>query len=132
MRSADSSDARCYGSACSDLLRLTAVPETTAALSDLASVTIQAAYEIVEGELHLRYGKPMHQDRSGKWMDTGFAIIGMGKLGGGELNYSSDVDLIYVYASDEGQTRPPKGRRQAAQFPTKNILNISRGISRKF
>jgi [glutamine synthetase] adenylyltransferase / [glutamine synthetase]-adenylyl-L-tyrosine phosphorylase len=105
-----------------DLLRLTAVPETTAALSDLASVTIQAAYEIVEGELHLRYGKPMHRDRSGKWMDTGFAVIGMGKLGGGELNYSSDVDLIYVYASDEGQTRPPKGRRQAASIPNEEYF----------
>jgi glutamine synthetase adenylyltransferase len=32
---------------------------------------------------------------------TGFTILGMGKLGGGELNFSSDVDLIYLYASDE-------------------------------
>ena len=36
----------------------------------------------------------------------------MGKLGAHELNYSSDVDLIYVYASAEGETRKGKGSRQ--------------------
>ncbi|MDQ6733992.1 MAG: hypothetical protein M3Z35_07725, partial [Nitrospirota bacterium] len=105
-----------------DLLRLTSVLETTAALSDLASVTIQAAYDIAERELRRRYGTPMHRDRTGKWITTGFAVIGMGKLGGAELNYSSDVDLIYVYASDEGQTRPIKGQRQAASIPNEEYF----------
>lgn len=89
-----------------DLLRLADVPETTACLSDLASVLIQAAYEIVESDLKTQYGVPMHRDRSGRWVETGFTVIGMGKLGGHELNYSSDVDLIYVYESHEGATRP--------------------------
>ena len=35
-----------------------------------------------------------------------FAVIGMGKLGGQELNYSSDIDLIYIYTSSHGETRP--------------------------
>jgi glutamate-ammonia-ligase adenylyltransferase len=48
----------------------------------------------------------MHLDREGRWVETGFTVIGMGKLGGRELNYSSDVDLIYVYDSSEGHTRP--------------------------
>jgi [glutamine synthetase] adenylyltransferase / [glutamine synthetase]-adenylyl-L-tyrosine phosphorylase len=105
-----------------DLLRLGSVPDTTAALSDLASVTIQAAYEMVEGQLHQRYGKPMHRDRTGKSVHTGFAIIGMGKLGGGELNYSSDVDLVYIYASDEGQTHPLKGQRQSKSIPNEEYF----------
>src|SRR6058998_3916311 len=87
-----------------DLLRLADVPETTAALSDLACVLLQAAYEIVEAEVKRRYGTPMHRDGKGRWVETGFAVVAMGKLGGGELNFSSDVDLIYVYASDEGET----------------------------
>lgn len=91
-----------------DLLRLSSVPATTSALSDLASVLIQSAYEIVEADLRRRYGTPMHRDRTGKLVETGFAVIAMGKLGGGELNYSSDVDLIYVYAS-EGETCPRVG-----------------------
>ena len=88
-----------------DLLGLDDVPDTAAALSDLAAVLIQAAYEIVEEDLRRRYGVPMHRDAKGRMVETGFAVIGMGKLGGRELNYSSDVDLIYVYASDAGSTR---------------------------
>ena len=90
-----------------DLLRLATVPQTTAALSDLASVLIHAAYEIVDADLRAQHGGPMYKDRHGRWVETGFAVIGMGKLGGHELNYSSDVDLIYVYESDAGETRSP-------------------------
>ena len=43
---------------------------------------------------------------------AGFAVMGMGKLGGHELNYSSDVDLIYVYASHDGETKAPRGRQK--------------------
>jgi [glutamine synthetase] adenylyltransferase / [glutamine synthetase]-adenylyl-L-tyrosine phosphorylase len=93
-----------------DLLRLADVAETMAALSDLAAVLIHAAYEIVDADLCRQYGRPMHKNREGRWVETGFAVIGMGKLGGHELNYSSDVDLIYVYDSHEGETRPRTGR----------------------
>ncbi|GKS60398.1 hypothetical protein YTPLAS18_39250 [Nitrospira sp.] len=96
-----------------DLLRLADVPETTASLSDLAALLIQTAYEIVSGELRRHYGVPMHKNAQGRWVETGFAVIGMGKLGGHELNYSSDVDLIYVYTSDNGETRPTRGRGKA-------------------
>jgi glutamate-ammonia-ligase adenylyltransferase len=89
-----------------DLRRLADVRETTAALSDLAGVLIQAAYEIVSADLRRRYGTPTNRNRMGRLVETGFAVIGMGKLGGRELNFSSDVDLIYVYATDDGQTRP--------------------------
>ncbi|MBM4132898.1 MAG: hypothetical protein FJ245_03935 [Nitrospira sp.] len=92
-----------------DIQRFAGVQETTAALSDLASVLIQAAYETVETALQARHGKPTHRDSKGKQVTTGFAVIGMGKLGGGELNFSSDVDLIYVYGSDDGQTKAPSG-----------------------
>ena len=93
-----------------DLLRLAAVPETTSSLSDLASILIHAAYEIVDADLRRQYGVPMHKNRQGRWVETGFAVMGMGKLGGHELNYSSDVDLIYVYESHEGETRLPSGK----------------------
>ncbi len=92
-----------------DIQRFAGVQETTAALSDLASVLIQAAYETVEAALQARHGKPTHRDSKNKHVTTGFAVIGMGKLGGGELNFSSDVDLIYVYGSDDGQTKAAPG-----------------------
>lgn len=92
-----------------DLLLLADVPETTASLSDLAALLVHAAYEIVDADLRRQYGVPMHK-RQGKWVETGFAVMGMGKLGGRELNYSSDVDLIYVYASHDGETRASRGK----------------------
>jgi len=93
-----------------DLLHMADVSETMASLSDLAGVLIHAAYHVVDADLRSLYGVPMHKNRQGKWVETGFAVMGMGKLGGHELNYSSDVDLIYVYASHEGETRAPRGK----------------------
>jgi glutamate-ammonia-ligase adenylyltransferase len=94
-----------------DLLRLSTVSETTSALSDLACLLIHAAYEVVDADLRQQYGIPMHQNRQRRWVETKFTVIGMGKLGGHELNYSSDVDLIYLYESHDGETRAPRGRR---------------------
>ena len=88
-----------------DLLSVADVLKTVSSLSDLATVLIQAAYEIVHAELKAQYGVPTHQDRHGQLVETGFVVLGMGKLGGGELNYSSDVDLVYVYETSEGKTR---------------------------
>ncbi|MBI5775973.1 MAG: hypothetical protein HY444_01175, partial [Nitrospirae bacterium] len=100
-----------------DLLKLADVPETTAALTDLACVLIQAAYEIADAWLSRQYGRPKHKDSGGRLVETGFAVIAMGKLGGGELNFSSDVDLLYVYASESGATSPGgrAGQKESSQ-----------------
>jgi glutamate-ammonia-ligase adenylyltransferase len=76
-----------------DLLRLSSVEETLAALSVLAEALISGAYWICSAALRCEYG-------ISREAFTGFTILAMGKLGGGELNFSSDVDLIYLYASD--------------------------------
>ena len=82
-----------------DLARLTTVAETNAALSTLAEVLIQAACEICVADLRSRYLlDPAAADAHGS---AGFAVIALGKLGGGELNFSSDVDLLYVAATAE-------------------------------
>ena len=80
-----------------DLLRLCTVEETLKALSILAEALISAAYWICASALRREYGIP-------KKAFTGFTILAMGKLGGGELNFSSDVDLMYLYASDQEET----------------------------
>jgi len=106
-----------------DLVRLADVVETTASLSDLASVLIEAAYRIVDSDLRARHGIPMHQNRQGRWMETGFAVIAMGKLGGHELNYSSDVDVLYVCESHEGETRPTASGGARAKGPAQRRLS---------
>ena len=53
----------------------------------------------------------------GGGVETGFTVIGMGKLGGHELNYSSDVDVLYVCESHEGETRQVASGRVKAKGP---------------
>jgi glutamate-ammonia-ligase adenylyltransferase len=66
-------------------------------LSALADASLEEAVRVCDGELRAGYGAPQARDRP-----PGFVVLGMGKLGGEELNFSSDVDLVYVYATDEG------------------------------
>ena len=106
-----------------DLVRLADVVETTTSLSDLASVIIDAAYRIVDADLRARHGIPMHRNRQGRWVETGFTVIAMGKLGGHELNYSSDVDVLYVCESHEGGTRPAASGRAKAKGPKQRRLS---------
>ncbi|MDP1768049.1 MAG: hypothetical protein Q8L74_04500, partial [Nitrospirota bacterium] len=106
-----------------DLLRLADVVETTASLSDLASILIDEAYRIVDADLRGRYGVPMHKNRQGRWVETGFTVIGMGKLGGHELNYSSDVDVLYVCESHEGETRPVVSGRTKSKIPAQGGIS---------
>ena len=75
-------------------------------ISNLADVCLQAAYEHANHKLRKKYGTPFYKDGDENWKESEFAILGMGKLGGCELNYSSDIDLIYIYTSSQGETRP--------------------------
>lgn len=86
-----------------DLLGKAELQETVADLSDLAEVCLQAAYERAAEGLRKKHGMPMFEGADGGAEPAGFAVIAMGKLGGRELNFSSDIDLMYVYSSD-GET----------------------------
>lgn len=88
-----------------DLFHIASAQETVQSLTRLAEIVIHAAYRIVNEELRNKYGIPYQQ---GTTRETGFVVLGMGKLGGRELNYSSDVDLIYLYSSSKEQTAAAK------------------------
>ncbi len=91
-----------------DLLRLATVEDTVSALSLVAEALIEAACGVAEEGLRASLGlRPLRvRGRRGS-ARSGFTVLGLGKLGGGELNFSSDVDLVYLYASDRG--RAPGG-----------------------
>ena len=72
-------------------------------LSRLADVCFDAAIRFHDRELRARYGIPKYIDDDGRERIAVLTVIGMGKLGGEELNFSSDVDVIYVYSSDRGE-----------------------------
>lgn len=83
-----------------DLGGLADLDEVTAACSDLAEVTIGFALERLDGWQRQVYGTPIGQ-HSG--MPQKLIVVGMGKLGGRELNVSSDIDLIFAFEED-GET----------------------------
>ncbi len=86
-----------------DVLRLSTLGETTLELSTLADVILSDAYLFCDGELQKRYGQPTYRDAQGRTVRAGFSIVSLGKLGGNELNYNSDIDLLFLYSHD-GET----------------------------
>src|SRR4029453_6025616 len=78
-----------------ELGKLAPLEETTAELSQIADISIRRVCEHWNAEFRRPYGSP----------DAEFAILAVGKLGGAELNHSSDVDLLFLY-SEEGQLTP--------------------------
>lgn len=89
-----------------DLIGKTDFQETGTEISFLADTCLQEAYEYADYECRKKYGSPFYEDSNGIQRQAEFTVIGMGKLGGLELNYSSDIDLIYLYTSNKGVTKP--------------------------
>ena len=87
-----------------DLLRRASLQEITYNLSCLADACLEVAVRIARAELERKHGKPRYQNAKGQWRNTEFSVLGMGKLGGLELNFSSDIDVVFIYSSDDGQT----------------------------
>ncbi len=83
-----------------DLGGLADLREVMATASTLAEVTLAFALERLDAWQRQQYGAPIGAE-SGARQDL--VVVGMGKLGGGELNVSSDIDLIFAYP-EEGDT----------------------------
>lgn len=94
--------------ALNDIHGHTAQEEGTTQLSALARVCLRMALEIAREELVPRFGHPFTRDETGGEREAAFAIVGMGKLGGEELTYHSDLDIIFIYEG-EGETKPVAG-----------------------
>ena len=82
--------------AAADLTGAADVDATMAALSRLADATLPAAFALAGGD-----------------RETRLAVVAMGKCGGNELNYVSDVDVIFVCADDDDLGRAHAGRDPA-------------------
>ena len=114
-----------------DLNRLADVEETTADLSALADCVVQMALESCEKTLQARHGQPTYTDESGQVQPCHFCVIGMGKLGAYELNFSSDIDLMFVYTSYEGQTTGVwrEGEKQGQLSNHEYFIALSRRLT---
>jgi len=108
-----------------DLGRLSEVVEITREISHVADVCLDTVWQVCWRQHTVRFGQPYHQDANERWQPTRFCVLGMGKLGGQELNYSSDVDVLFVY-TDEGQVfkeTPGAGKLPRAALSNHQFFN---------
>lgn len=78
-----------------DILNIADIVETMLELSLLADAVVEESLRILKARMKETYGEPA---------DDSFSVIAVGKLGGEELNFSSDIDVLYVYGNAEGET----------------------------
>jgi glutamate-ammonia-ligase adenylyltransferase len=104
-----------------DLLDRLEFHQVVEGISDLAEVCLQCCLELGVEELRPSLGVP--RDEAGS--EVPFAVIGFGKLGGRELNYSSDVDIMFVCGS-QGTTDGPRSVPALDYFDrlSKHILSF--------
>lgn len=86
-----------------DIRRLATIAEITEEISNLADAILEHALRLARQELDNRFGQPLAMDEKGRSVPAEFCIVSLGKLGSKELNYSSDIDLLFIYSA-EGTT----------------------------
>ena len=118
-----------------DLNGLAALEEVTAELSSLAAASLQLAYDCSRRALIAEHGEPLMETPYGL-QPAEMTILGMGKLGGRELNFSSDIDIIFFYSSNKGETSGVpdgaggvKGKISLHAFFVKQAEMISKALS---
>jgi glutamate-ammonia-ligase adenylyltransferase len=87
----------------SDIRRLMTMAEITEEISNLADAILETALRRAEQDTSNRFGTPQVTDHKGKKTAAEFCIVSLGKLGSRELNYASDIDLLFLYSA-EGET----------------------------
>jgi len=112
-----------------DLSGVAPLPEVTADLSALASATLEAAVRFAGRQLSARHGAPVAELPDGTRRPCRFVVMGMGKLGAYELNFSSDIDLLYLHETDQGVTEGGEDPVPLHQYYTRLCEAVTRIIS---
>jgi len=99
-----------------DLLRREDIQATTGALSDIAQACLSQIVARQFGQLTTRFGRPRLARSRGRDRPCELVVLAMGKFGGREMNYQSDLDLVFLYEGD-GHTAPD-ARTSAAEKTT--------------
>jgi glutamate-ammonia-ligase adenylyltransferase len=89
-----------------DVLSFCTLSDATEELSNLADAVLEVTSRRIRDDLVRRHGVPRCDAPDGAPAECGFSVISLGKLGGKGLNYSSDIDLMFLYAGN-GETGGP-------------------------
>jgi len=96
--------------AAADRLAELPLPKVSDRLTWLAETVVEATIDEVRREMHTEYGTPHRSDGE----EAGFAVIGYGKLGGIEMGYGSDLDVVFLHDCDAQEDDTVGGRRSVA------------------
>lgn len=114
------------GIALRDFLGIATLAETAEEISALSDVMIEEALRQAESQMKRRYGVLEHRDSQGQLTPARFAVLSLGKLGGNELNYSSDADLLYIYdGKDSGGLSVREYFIRQAQLLTEILARVT-------
>jgi [glutamine synthetase] adenylyltransferase / [glutamine synthetase]-adenylyl-L-tyrosine phosphorylase len=116
-----------------DCLGIATLSEVTEELSNLADVILGYSLARANQELINRHGAPQAHDERGRIEKSELAIVALGKLGCRELNYASDIDLLFLYSADgetAGDGRSPESVTSNKEFFTGVAENVVRMIGR--
>ena len=112
-----------------DIRSLGTVTEITEEISNLADAVLEYALRQARQELDNRYGSPLETDEKTRARQAGFCIVALGKLGSMELNYSSDIDLLFVYSNDGATSgRGTRGTVTNREYFVKLAEQITRHV----
>ncbi|MGH0038385.1 MAG: hypothetical protein ACQGVK_25405 [Myxococcota bacterium] len=100
---------------------------TLGELSHLADALLEGVYRVAARRTALRCGPPRWKTRDGEVTSLGFCVLGLGKLGSQELNYSSDVDLVYIYEAPPEALSVAGGETELA--PADYFTRLARAIA---
>jgi glutamate-ammonia-ligase adenylyltransferase len=114
-----------------DILGKDTVRETTAALSDLAETILVQLAGVQYPPLEKRFGVPSLGEGRRAGLPSRYVLLGLGKLGGRELSYNSDLDLILVYEGD-GRTAPPPGSTRFDRFELTDNFHFFTELAQRF
>ncbi len=112
------------GVALADIAGVWPLEKVTHALSDLADAATDAAAAFVVRRAAERGAFELDEDNDDPLSQSGFIILGMGKLGGRELNYSSDIDLICLYDVERIRTDDPDELQQHFIRMTRTLVKL--------
>lgn len=103
-----------------DILGKEQIDATTGALSDIAQACLAEITRQEYSKLAAKFGEPMQEDGRTR---SELIIVAMGKFGGRELNYYSDLDLIFLYDIDGMTVHPRRGRRELATTTNQHFFS---------
>lgn len=106
--------------AASDISGVLEVGEVSSHLTAVAEAVVACVVNIAWQQMTARYGEPVNRS----FVDKGFGVIAYGKMGGGELGYGSDLDVVFVHDCDSSQPTNGKKAIDSRQFYLKLAQRI--------